>query len=419
MNVQPSPARARREGSSSLTNTGRVTPLLVAAFCVVVLLAALAHVRGRFHIIRTSVLPPLPVSTPSGPGGQQAVVLTRTATTGSTQPEFVSATLLPGRGANLLQLVASVPGRGQVPVLASPSVDDAGHLFSGTGGDVNGGASTEVGAALLAPWAGYLVGTSTSTPGLLQASWDDRRLSFPASGADSTRSLAGLLLNRPSDSAGKTSSSDAVSSRIQFQAGSFNGNWPSSTDMVVDANLASTSFELTATAHNSGSASMPFGIGWLPHFAIPAGARNQMLLRIPSSSAVSVDGAGRPTGQFHSVAGSATDFSRAGGIPVTAAGLDITYNDLQSGVMGDGPLAEIRFPNQGYGIRLTPLTENTKGLRVLLPPGGNWIVLAPMTNFDDPFGSEWKGVANAGLAVVAPGEQLVWRVRVEIFPLNP
>jgi len=42
---------------------------------------------------------------------------------GGTMPEFLSVTMLPGRGMNVLQIKAYIPGKGEVNLLASPSVE--------------------------------------------------------------------------------------------------------------------------------------------------------------------------------------------------------------------------------------------------------------------------------------------------------
>ena len=44
---------------------------------------------------------------------------------GGSRPEFLSATLLPGRGMNVLQITAYLPHKGEVSLLASPTLGDA------------------------------------------------------------------------------------------------------------------------------------------------------------------------------------------------------------------------------------------------------------------------------------------------------
>ncbi len=51
------------------------------------------------------------------PGGQEAAVLMRTRPAGDSTPEFLSATILPGRGMNVLQITAYLPGKGEVNLM--------------------------------------------------------------------------------------------------------------------------------------------------------------------------------------------------------------------------------------------------------------------------------------------------------------
>ncbi len=79
---------------------------------------------------------------PPPPGGQEAVVLQRAPVTGGTLPEFLSATLLPGRGMSVLQITAYLPDKGEVSLLAAPTLDEASRRFSegGCSGAEGGGA---------------------------------------------------------------------------------------------------------------------------------------------------------------------------------------------------------------------------------------------------------------------------------------
>ena len=81
---------------------------------------------------------------------------------------------------NLLQITASVPGKGEVPILLSPSLADATRILTGAGEDANGSVSTTFGAAILAPWAGRLTGSPTSSSSTLESVWEGERISFPA-----------------------------------------------------------------------------------------------------------------------------------------------------------------------------------------------------------------------------------------------
>src|SRR6185312_6319250 len=70
------------------------------------------------------VTPPSPTAVASAHlplvGGQKAIELRRLQSGTGAKPEFLSVTLLPGRGMNLFQITAYLPGRGEVPLLTSP-----------------------------------------------------------------------------------------------------------------------------------------------------------------------------------------------------------------------------------------------------------------------------------------------------------
>ena len=77
-------------------------------------------------------------------------------------PEFLSVTMLPGRGMNVLQITAYLPGKGEVNLMASPSVYGAAGAMTGKGKDANGQVSLAMGGAFEAPWAGRIWGTSSA-----------------------------------------------------------------------------------------------------------------------------------------------------------------------------------------------------------------------------------------------------------------
>ena len=110
--------------------------LMTIGTTAILLLVALAlKERGRGHLtkLRTelNVRSAAPHKTaPLLPGGQDAVVLSRTQVADMGTPEFVSATLLPGRGMNVLQIVAYIPQKGEVNLLASPDLDEAAKLLA-------------------------------------------------------------------------------------------------------------------------------------------------------------------------------------------------------------------------------------------------------------------------------------------------
>jgi len=91
---------------------------------------------------------------------------------------------------------------------------------------------------------------------------------------------------------------------------------------------------------------------------------------------------------------------------------------LKRGMMADGPVAELRDPENGYGLRITATSSTIKVLRVYAPLDGSFVSIQPQFNYDDPFGHEWAKTEDTGMVVLQPGQSTQWKIRLEIFPLN-
>ncbi len=407
-----------RSGRANFTSSGRFTPTLIAVLCVVLVAISWERGRGNFHRLTSAVLStPAPPPAPTGPGGEEVVRLTRTPDAVASEPEFINATLLPGRGMNLLQLTAQIPGHGEVPLLTAPPLAQATEMLSGTGPDTNGALSATMGGAFLIPWAGRLAGKpADSSAGLLQTLWLGQRLTFPATSPNSSLSTLGLLLNRPADSVHTDVILDGQSAEAVFHPGTFSGNWPSTGSVQIRVDLSGHTMDLTVSVQNTGASPMPAGVGWLPYFSIASHDRARASLVIPSSTRLETNhSTGLPTGRMTSVSGTPLDFVRARGTALGHTAVDDTFVHLTAPVLANGPIAELRDTSWGYGIRILPLTANIKGLRVIAPPDNPWVAIGPYTNFDDALGSEWDTSEGSGITTLQPGDTLQWKVRVEVF----
>ena len=416
------PQTARRTSSAEgqhFSTRGWVTPSLVGLLCVALLAAAYERGHGNLEKLKTKVNPPPPVEVmPTGPGGQDPIRLSRSATSIGKGVELISATFLPGRGMNVFQITALIPGHGEVSLLVSPLLASASDVLNGQDDDANGSASTGLGGAVLVPWAQRLSGTSTSTQGTLSANWNGKRLSFPAENAGSNMSVEGLLLSRAADSVKSDVLPDGQSVVAVFHTGDFGGNWLSTIDVTVEAQLTAHDLDLTVTAHNTGQQPAPFGMGWHPFFAIPSGDRANALLSVPSQTIMEVNKqSGKPTGRMVSVAGKDGDLSKAGGTKLAATAFGATYTSLLSGV-ASGPVAELSDPSYNYRLSVIPLTPDITSMRVIAPADKPWVSIGPNTNLDDPFGPEWDSPENAGMTTLAPGATMRWKVRLEISQLG-
>ena len=121
-----------------LMRSGMVTGLALAAMLAGLTALYLQHMRGNFHKLKAKIADERQDVPVPRPGGQEAVVLLRARRLGDSLPEFLSATLLPGRGMNVLQITAYIPGTGEVKLLASPSLEGSANAMNGLGADANG-----------------------------------------------------------------------------------------------------------------------------------------------------------------------------------------------------------------------------------------------------------------------------------------
>lgn len=403
-----------------LAASGYGTPVIVTLICIGVLAAAYNHTRGNFHKIRTAVMPTVPAYIPNatGPGGQGVVELTRSATSVGAYPQFLSMTLLPGRGMDVLQITANIPAHGDIQLLFSKTVDEAAALLSDQGPAMQNGMS--FGAPFLAPFAGHMSGTVADNPSLLHFMWQGHWMAFPAEGTASTHSVGSLLLARGSDSIATGLLPDGESADALFHAGSFGDGWPSQLDIKSHVDLTGQTIELTLTATNVGAGPTPVGLGWFPHFRIPSGDRSKATLSIPSSTQLVMDPrTGLPTGKVDSVAGTNLDFQHAGGKALENHSLDAYYSGLHRSAAADAPVLELADPAFGYGLRLVPVSESVTALHVVAPANQPWVALQPATNQTDPLGHQWTSNPDgSGIQILDSGQSLVLHLRLEIFALQ-
>lgn len=406
-----------------LAASGYVTPALVALLGAGLLAASYNHIRGNFHRLRLSVLKPEPgPPRPAlGPGGQPPIHLARSSTSLGAYPEFMSMTLLPGRGMDVLQITALVPGRGEIPLLQAPPLEEAEADLTGSGHDLNGELQATFGATFLAPWAGTMTGVPSAATGRLENVWEGHRINFPASptpGAPANQSTDGLLLDRAADSVQTGVQLDGQFADALFRLGSFNNAWVSSLDVETRIELTGHEITLTLTGRNVGTTSLPLGLGWKPYFTIPSGERDQALLYIPSSYVAGLDHhTGLPDGRWNLVPDGQRNFSKTGGSPLDGEAIDATFSNLHGGVLADGPTIELRDPAANYGMRMTLLSATINAVHVHSPADQAWVSIEPATNVGNPFGAGWTDENGSGIRILRPGESLTWKVRLEIFAL--
>ena len=399
--------QARRRELSIL-----VSVLLVAGFGV----GYVAHLHGRFSRLKKEIKEARNPAQPSVPmpGGQEAVTLRRALLIGGSMPEFLSATILPGRGMDVLQITAYVPGRGEVSLLASPSLEDATKLL-----DRNDPAILRMGGPLEVPWAGRILGNRSSDGSKIFADWHGHGLTLPWTATRSGAEVAagGFLLPLPAENLANNTMPDGGAVQGSFEAGNFNGQWPSKTQVGVDVQLSSRAVELKVTARNTGETAEPLGIGWSPHFMIPSGNRADARVRLPSAQLEEERG-GRATGRVLPLEGTAADYSMRGGKALGTATLSGTYVHLRPGFLDSGPVVELRDTDTGVGLRMTAMTPLIRAIAVEANAGDKVVTIRPQMNYDDPLSRVWTRDEDTGLLSLEPGRSVQWRVRLELFVLT-
>jgi aldose 1-epimerase len=288
-----------------------------------------------------------------------------------------------------------------------------------------GAKSLAMGAAIELPWASRISGVATPGGDSLVTTWRGIRLELPTDAKDSygvggAMAAGGMLLNQASESVTTNVMPDGGEAQAIFRPGNFGGHWPSQTEVTVTAIMSGKAIDLKVVARNTGNTAEPIGIGWHPRFAILNGHRGQMMLRLPQAQRVEVKdrGTGQLSGRLLPVEGTEYDFTAREGAKLGALNLDDSFVHLRTGLMEDGPVAELRDPENDYGLRLIAMSPTIKAMRVYAPLDGSFISIEPQFNFDDPFGHEWTREEDTGMVVLQPGQSTQWKIRMEIFGLN-
>lgn len=354
----------------------------------------------------------------SSVGGQQVVVLRRRQTGKGVRPEFLSVTLLPGRGMNVFQIMAYLPGKGVVPLLDSPSLQRASCLLNGKGLDRNGNESFMMGGALLFPFANRILGPATSDGKYVLVAWHGRTVRLLANWTgsrpgDPPQALHGQLLMARADRIEITNHRDNAVATATYRMPA-QDNWFSSNLLTIRVILRPQKIYIEVTAKNIGSQKEPIGIGWHPYFLLPSGNRTMARLHLPATMRVVVNNPEDllPTGKLLPVRGTAYNFTPVGGCPL-AKPLNDAFMQLSHTWRGHS-IASISDVESGYGLQVTAMTRSVKTMLVYSPGGRPLIVLEPQFNNADPFGEEWNGNDN-GMVTLRPGKAVSWKTQLSLF----
>jgi aldose 1-epimerase len=343
-------------------------------------------------------------------GGADVVHLKRAATSHGKQPEFLSVTLLPGRGMNVFQITADIPGRGETPLLKSPSVEEAARQLTGTGKDRWGNLNHSFGGAFLIPFSSRITGELSADGELVTTKWQGATITLPANSGKFA--VHGLLNEEKAQDLRTIQTAGGQTETAVIHAGDFGGHWPSATDLHFTVALTGDAVDIQIRATNAGKSPEPMAIGWHPYFSIPSGMRNQVRLHVPAERRALVNPVdARTTGEFEPVAGTAFDFRSAQGgtlddsINVNLSQLDRTHGSAD---------AWLRDPKTGYAIRVRAMSPQIQTIHIYSPRNDTFVAIEDQFNYPDPWGAEWKGM-NTGMIKLEPGQSVTWRVRLELF----
>jgi aldose 1-epimerase len=364
---------------------------------------------------------PAIVAEPLEMGGQKIVKLERKPTSNGTKPEFLSATILPGRGMNLFQITASIPGKGIVDVFTAPSLADAATVLNGNADDRNGNKSFSLGGAFLVPYPNRIRGKLSDDKKTITATWHGKTLNLPANWAGKLpgaepHAMHGLILGRQTDDVQISADGSTITGVIH--AGSFGGYWPSETDLKIVIALNGDTVDTSITAKNVGKEPEPMAIGWHPYFNLPSGDRTQARLHVPADVTAQVNNYDDvfPTGKLVPVKGTPYDFNAPDGKALGDMFLDDNFAHLKR-TKGQ-VVVDVIDPAAHYGVHIIGLSPEIKTVQVYAPKTKAFMAVEEQYNFGDPFSGVWKGM-DTGMVTLKPGQSTTWKTRMQLFTPAP
>ena len=350
--------------------------------------------------------------------GMNSVTISRKPTPGATKPEFTSMTLLPGRGLEIQQITAAFPGKGEVDVLASPSLEESAKMLNEQD-TPNGDLGYRLGAAFLFPYPNRIRGKLSADGKTLTTEWKGKTITLPANniGKEATaerHAMHGLILKSKVEDLKVNKTAEGGSVTGVIHGGNFDGHWLSKTDLVIKITLTADGVDASIVAHNVGNEAEPVAIAWHPYFNLPSGDRKQARLHVPGSAMAEVDNYDNvfPTGKIVPVAGTAYDFQAPEGKALGGQFLDDNFSHLEN--KGGVITVSITDPAAHYGVKIEGLSPNIKTIQVYAPPAKSFIAIEHQFNFADPFGKEW-GNMDTQMVTLAPGKSTQWHVRLKVF----
>lgn len=363
MNGNREPEHRIRRGRFSLASSGLLTALILAAALGVIGVVWSAHLRGRLHKLSTTEIPPETSVVPR-PGGQDVMDLHRITPGGGVAPQFTGITLLPGVGMGILQLTLDQPGREPTGILV--------------------GTPTEKLGTVLAPNTSLPLETLQFTPFSLKL--------LPSNGSGEARELLGTHAASQSRTDILPGGTGVTATFASVPPPTPDGVVPAALPLetTVSSTISNRGLEVSIAAHNVSPQPQRVVVSWAPRFKLPPGGAEKLALTPPESS--EPRSADRPP---------------ADRIPLPANGFHHLWTGLKHTYLSAGPELQLHNVADGYTLRMTALTPSIRSVQVDSEPAAGFTSFRFTTAAapDGPAGQE---------TVIAPGESLEWRVRVQV-----
>jgi galactose mutarotase-like enzyme len=370
--------------------------------------------RGRrlFVVLALALAAGAPAGQPVKVGGMVPVTMHRKASSHGRAREFISITLLPGRGLNTFQITADLPGKGETELLRSPSLQEASEEMNESGDDVFGNLSHAFGGAFLIPFTSRAGGDLSDDRKLVIVHWHGKEIRLPNDYLGHY-SVHGLINTMKAEDVRIAKSRDGETLTAIIHAGDFNGYWLSKTDLRYRIELRGDAIDIRITATNVGTEAEPMGMGWHPFLRIVSGERSQARVHLPAALYGVVDTIdGRPTGELRSVANTPNDYRSPAGAVMPDASTSVNFSRIERTAGSiDAWLAD---PKANYAIRVRGLSPEIQTLHLWSAKDDTFCAIEEQYNYMDAFGPEWRDM-DTGLVTLKPGESTEWHVRLELF----
>jgi galactose mutarotase-like enzyme len=350
-------------------------------------------------------------------GGQKVVTLTRKAVS-TTQPEFTSITLAPGRGMEILQITANFPGKGSVDVLDPITLDEAKKKLDVEDDDF-GNLGYRLGSCFLFPYPNRIRGKLSADGKTLTTEWQGHTITLPANNIGKLptaerHAMHGLILKAKTDdvTVKQIPGGQQVSGIIN--GGDFGGHWLSKSRLAIVIRLTADAVDASIVAENVGNEAEPVALAWHPYFNLPSGDRTQARVRIPGTTTAQVDNYDNvfPTGKLVPVKGTQYDLDVPGGVALGKNFYDDNWNHLE---WKDGAVTvDVIDPAAHYGVKIIGLSPEIKAIQMYAPPNKSFVAIEHQFNLADPFNKVW-GSTDTGMVTLKPGQSTKWHVRLNLF----